>query len=241
MEAPESLATRFVDENVTPYITAPGPIDPAFINDVAWLLAGWPIGKGLDLAYAELKKRLGSRKHLRRLQTRGTRVIPIFGSGPDRTVFNIGKVRPFFRVGRGNLVILRDISILYEGPPDRFFEVEKLPGVLLLNVRFAEAGSSEGKLLKDSADFAAKDPAGWLALAAARGRKAGGAIRTIVRDGRWMIPCDWELQGCDFASPSGLAMKEHVKKTHLPDRNGRPVTIQTPDGPKTFNPRDWWA
>lgn len=154
MDIPAVLAERYITENVQPYLSAPVPIDPTFVNDVEWLLAGWVVGKGLDAALAYLNKRLGSPAYRARAKRAGLSVQLMEGEGPDISAVQIGRLRPFIRVNPGRLLVVRKLSILYEGSRGGIFEALESPGVILSDVEIVREGTSRARQIAAAAKAA---------------------------------------------------------------------------------------
>ncbi len=78
---------------------------------------------------------------LRRIQERPVkqnRPIHLVGQSCDDTVLVFGKVRPFFKVSKGNILILENLTIQFSGTPVHFFEVEEAPSIVIVNVDFIQ-------------------------------------------------------------------------------------------------------
>lgn len=151
MEPTAVLAERYVAENVERFLSAPVPIDPAFISDVEWLVGGWIVGKGLDAAYGRLKKRLGSGAYKARAKRVHPSVRQISGEGPEVTAVRIRELRPFLKIEPGVLLLMNRLAILYEGSPEGIFETAASPGVILSEVEIVDEDTKRGRHIKAAA------------------------------------------------------------------------------------------
>lgn len=67
-------------------------------------------------------------------------VIVIKGEDKDSTILQAGKLRPLFKIYKGSFLILVDLIIEYEGPPEGLIEEETAPSFLPINVVFRKRG-----------------------------------------------------------------------------------------------------
>ena len=66
------------------------------------------------------------------------RPIHIIGEDKEKTILDFGSVRPFFKVGGKNVIILENLTIRYSGSSSDFFDIEEAPGIILINIDFIQ-------------------------------------------------------------------------------------------------------
>jgi len=145
MQPSQTLSEQFIPQYLTEfddrYARANLPIDPAFIQGVeiaaAAIAAGFLGKMGSDL-YDKLKSEVLKRISEKYKKSDPPRVIVIEGEDRDKTVLNFGRVRPCFRIGKGNVLVLRNITIAYEGSPQGMIKEEVAPSFFPINVIFKQ-------------------------------------------------------------------------------------------------------
>jgi hypothetical protein len=132
------------------YLGATLPVDPGAIYDLA-KLAGIYVGAriidkatdgALDQAFEVLTGWLRSKAHLKTAQERGLVIWPISSSGPGDVLIDLGHLRPMISVGRGRIVMLSNITYLYDGDPTGILHADEPPGFILNGIEFVKKGSS---------------------------------------------------------------------------------------------------
>jgi hypothetical protein len=61
------------------------------------------------------------------------------------------------------------------------------------------------------------------------------AFQTVKENNKYSVRCEFWLDGCDYRSPSGIAMQAHVQTEHV-SKNDRHIVFRN----KIFMPKDWW-
>jgi len=119
------------------------PIDPAFVREVVDLVSligqGALMGIGGKLA-ADVYQKIKEELHKKKSQQRPAppKIIILEGEDRDKTILDFGTKRPFFRIGKGNNLILKNLTIKYKGKPLNMFEEEIAPSFFPINVRFVQ-------------------------------------------------------------------------------------------------------
>lgn len=143
----EEFVQSYLNEYDFKFANANLPVDPAFIHDVETVIelvlgsagAGFFGKLGSDM-YDKIKQQL--LKHLSAKYPRNNpRVILIEGEDRDKTILNFGRVRPAFKIGKGNILVLRNLTILYDGDPHNLIEEEMAASFVPVNVAFKQVST----------------------------------------------------------------------------------------------------
>ena len=139
----DQFAHSYVRENDDIYAKANIPIDPAFVREVLDLVSligtGALMGIGGKLG-ADVYQKIKEELHKKKSQQRPAppKIIILEGEDRDKTILDFGTKRPFFRIGKGNNLILKNLTIKYKGKPLNVFEEEIAPSFFPINVRFVQ-------------------------------------------------------------------------------------------------------
>jgi len=140
-----SIADQFVARyagEVDYLYAVPGiPIDPSLVQIIEDVIAvggaafAAKLGANLgDAAFEALKEKVGS--YLLDRKRGPPKVYRVIGSGVGRTVLSVGKLRPLFRIERGAVLLLANLTIEYEGSPRGLIYEERAPSFFPINVEF---------------------------------------------------------------------------------------------------------
>ncbi len=140
------FTNRYLSEYDNKYARANLPLNQEFLHDVEYVLlgiggaigAGFLAKLGSDL-YDQTKSALFDKIQQKYKKT-NDRVVVIEGEGRDKTILDFGKIRPFFTIGKGNIMVLKNLTILYEGEPQDMIHEEIAPSFFAINVLFKQKG-----------------------------------------------------------------------------------------------------
>lgn len=143
-ELVEQFSNKYLEEYDFKYATANLPIDPVFLSQVQTYIeiaigatsAGFFGKMGSDL-YDKIKSSL-FKEIKEKYKKSDDRVLIIEGAGYDKTILNFGQTRPIFRIGKGNKLILKNLTITYQGDPIHLIEEELAPSFFPINVKFKQ-------------------------------------------------------------------------------------------------------
>ncbi len=142
LDVSEKFVECYISEYDNKLAVANLPLNPEFIHEVEIAAeivlgptaAGFFGKMGSDL-YEKIKQEL-QRRYLNKSSKENPRVLIIEGAGVDETILNFGHTRPAFSIGKGNVLILKDLTILYSGDPSNLIEEEVAPSFIPINVMF---------------------------------------------------------------------------------------------------------
>jgi len=139
-----AFTKRYLEEYDNRYAQANLTINPEFVRDVEYVLLGIGVSVGggfLGKLGSDLYDRAKSalfEKIKEKQKKQGDKVITIQGENRDKVLLNFGKVRPAFIISKGNVLILRDVTITYEGAPTNLIKEELAPSFFPINARFIQ-------------------------------------------------------------------------------------------------------
>jgi hypothetical protein len=139
----DQFLPRYLNEFDNFYAKANLPVDPQFIRDVETALTlAVPVGFigkfGSDL-YDKTKSAL-FRRVSQRHKSSGPRVFRLVGEDRNHVILDFGRVRPFFKIHKGCVLILQNVTVLYDGQFTDIIEEENAGSFFMDNVAFKKAG-----------------------------------------------------------------------------------------------------
>jgi hypothetical protein len=140
---------RYLSEYDNVYSQANLPINPEVLQDVEYLLlgAGGAVGAGFlqklgSDTYDKIKSALV--KKVAEESKSSDKVILLEGERIDQVFLNFGNTRPAFIIPKGSKLVLRDVTVAFEGEPARLIQEELAPSFFTDNVLFLQIKSAKG-------------------------------------------------------------------------------------------------
>ena len=136
----DQFVPRYLGEYDNRYAGANLPVDPIFLEEVG-LVAAFILGSigqgffgkmGSDL-YDKMKAEIFKRAS-QKYKKSADRVIRIEGEDRDRVPLDFGQVRPLFKISKGWTLVLKNVTLIYEGAFSNIIEEEVAPSFYPINV-----------------------------------------------------------------------------------------------------------